>query len=108
MKAPSFSLTAQVAATLVLGIICAELCRADNRVYGVSAPAAPPFFVTITNIPGSKIISGQNPTLPLTAGATYRFIIGDPSLHPVVIATNIVSPIMTAAYSGATPQNIFN
>ena len=82
-----------------------KLAEADNSIYGISSPG---FVYNVTNLPANTVNAG-NPTLNLTAGATYKFIIGTANNHPVVIATNNTAfPPLTSAYSGATPQNIFS
>jgi hypothetical protein len=79
------------------------LC-AQSPYYGISSPG---FFYNVTNIPANTVYPDQNPQLNLTAGATYRLIIGVASFHPVVIATNnTASPPVNAAYSGASAQII--
>lgn len=79
--------------------------HADNLIYGISSPG---FFFNVTNLPANTVFAGSNPTLNLTAGATYRLIIGTASAHPVVIATNSGTvPPANAAYASASPQAIF-
>jgi hypothetical protein len=85
----------------------AQIQASNNILYGISAPG---FFFNVTNVPANTVYSGSNPTLNLTAGATYRLIIGTASIHPVVIATNSsgsgVNPPLNFAYSGASPQAV--
>ncbi|MEY2467248.1 MAG: hypothetical protein QOD03_1769 [Verrucomicrobiota bacterium] len=86
---------------IALGLTTARV-QAQFSIYGFSSPG---FFYNVTNIPAGTSTTNENPTLNLTAGATYRFIIGVSSIHPVVIATNnTANPPSGSAYSGATPQ----
>jgi hypothetical protein len=97
----AFSLRA-VFLAVNLGLAAAGVAHGQFSIYGFSSAS---FAYNVTNIPANTIAPGTNPTLNLTAGATYRFIIGVESFHPVVIATNNTAfPPSASAYSGATPQ----
>ena len=106
MKPAFFSRTAKLL-TLILGVAMAGSCLAQNPIYGVAAPGNQFTAFTVTNIPANTVFPNGNPTLILTAGATYRFVIGTAAFHPVVVATNNTAfPPVSSAYSGATPQII--
>ncbi len=93
--------------TLLLGMAAAGRCLAQNPIYGIAAPGNQFTAFTVTNLPANTVFPNGNPTLILTAGATYRFIIGTASFHPVVVATNNTAvPPVNSAYSSATPQTI--
>ena len=83
--------------------------RAQNPIYGYATPGGQ-FAYVVTNIPANTVIPGNDPVLNLTAGATYKLIIGVSGLHPVVIATNntgnFLNPPVNFSYSGGSPQNI--
>ena len=106
MKPAFFSQTAELLA-LILGLAVVGSCLAQNPIYGISSPG---FSFAVTNIPASTVYPGSNPTLVLTAGATYRLIIGTSSIHPVDVATNDVgafgNPPLNFAFAGASPQAI--
>ena len=99
--------------TILLGILTVSPSRAqiqasNNILLGVSTPGGQ-FSFDVTNVPAGSLYPGSNPTLFLTAGASYRLIIGTSSFHPVVITTNATaSPPVNSAYSGAAPQNVNN
>lgn len=78
---------------------------AQNTIYGFGSPG---FFFQATNVPQNTVFPGANPTLILTAGATYRLGIGTtPGFHPVAITTNDTAfPPASSAYAGAAPQAI--
>ena len=88
-----------------LAILCANTSRADNTIYGISTPGGQ-FAFTVDNIPAGTTYPTFNPTLILTAGATYQFNIQTTAFfHPVVIATNrFAFPPVSAGYSGASAQ----
>jgi len=106
MKLTSFSQTAGAVA-IALAIATAGIGRAQNAIYGYSTPGGQ-FAFDVTNIPVNTVYPTTEPTLNLTAGATYRFIIGTTAFeHPVVVATNnTASPPVGSAYSDASPQVI--
>ena len=88
---------------LILLLALPQLLHAQNLIYGISTPS---FSFNVTNIPANTV-TGPNPTLNLTAGATYRLIIGTASVHPVVVATNnTASPPVSSAFASASPQVI--
>ena len=90
---------------LVVFLALPHFLHAQNPIYGISTPVGSSF--TVTNIPANTIFPGSNPTLNLTAGATYRLIIGTASVHPVVVATNnTASPPVSSAFASASPQVI--
>ena len=88
---------------LLVCLALPPLLRADNLIYGISSPST----YAVTNIPANTVFTGLNPTLNLTAGATYKFVIGTASFHPVVIITNnSASPPVNGAFASASPQVI--
>jgi hypothetical protein len=103
MKAMFPSQRVLLAAALLLAGV--QVSLADNFIYGISTPGGQFSFV-VTNIPAGTTYPNVNPTLILTAGATYRFDIHTTAFtHPVVIATNLSAfPPVTAGYVGASAQ----
>jgi hypothetical protein len=95
--------------TAALIMSAAPLSHADNFIYGISTPGAQ-FAWTVDNIPAGTTYPNLNPTLILTAGATYRFAVNTTAFfHPVAIVTNTGGfPPVTMAYTGASPQAVFD
>jgi hypothetical protein len=102
---PSFFFQTTQLLILMLGLAVAGRCLAQNPIYGIASPG---FSFQVTNVPANTVFPASNPTLILTAGATYRLAIGTtPGFHPVAITTNNTAlPPATAAYSSAAPQSI--
>jgi hypothetical protein len=80
---------------LVLTIAMTAICRAQTN-FAISTPNSQfAFVVNGTN---------NNPTLTLTAGATYMFVMNTtPNFHPVVVATTNTLPAQP--YSGDADQS---
>jgi hypothetical protein len=93
--------------SLAIGLASIERGHAQNPLYGIATPGSVSAF-TVTNIPAGTIFPGSNPTLILTAGATYQLAIGTtPGFHPVAVTTNSSAfPPSSAAFSGAAPQSV--
>ena len=86
-----------------------HVAEAQTPIYGFATPGGQ-FAYTVTNVPSGSLFPTTNPTLNLTAGATYRLFVGVTSFHPVVIATNntgnFANPPVNFSYASASPQNI--
>ena len=89
---------------LLVCLALPPLLHAQNPIYGISSPST----FSVTNIQANTVLAGLNPVLNLTAGATYKFVIGTASFHPVIIVTNNIAspPLNNVAYSAASPQAI--
>jgi hypothetical protein len=89
-----------------------DVVHAQNPIYGLAAPPTEFTYFMVTNIPANTVYPDLNPTLNLTAGATYHLIIGTASFHPVVIVTNntgnFLNPPINFSYSNASPQAVFS
>jgi hypothetical protein len=89
-----------------LAMVVAPVSHAQNTIYGISTPGGQ-FAWTVDNIPAGTTYPTLNPTLILTAGATYQFAINTASFHPVAIVTNLgVFPPTAAAFVDANPQAV--
>ena len=108
MKTAFFSRTTGFLPVL-LGLALVSRGLAQNPIYGISSPG---FSYQATNVSANTVFPLSNPTLLLTAGATYRLFISTAAFHPVVVATNstgnFANPPVNFSYSGASPQNIFS
>ncbi len=93
--------------TLVLTIAMTVICHAQTN-FNIITPNgfSPPFYFAITNTPGVDP-SVTNPTITISAGATYSFTINTaPGFHPVDINTSTAFPFSSNHFGGASPQAI--
>jgi len=91
----------------VLTAAMTAICHAQTNFNIITPnPFVAPFHFAITNTPGIDP-AATNPTITISAGATYTFTINTAAgFHPVDINTNTSFPFASNAFAGASPQNI--
>ncbi len=75
----------------------AGICQAQFHTNTITTPGGA-FNFTVDGV-------ANNPTIELQAGVTNILNIQTVSFHPVVVTT---TPLTSALYSGASPQNVFS